>query len=414
MSAQSTYAFKARASSGEVISGTMVAESADEVSARLRAEGKFVFEIEASPLRAAPELDKKQIRRNEAAKRVRRDDVIAMCTQLSVMLETGVPLAEGLDAFRRQMERAEFRLVLEALCDDIDGGEALSSSMQKWPRVFPGMMVSLMKASEASGTLATMLGRIGEYLSKERKTVKQIKGALTYPIFMMVACVGITVFLVSFVLPRFASIYEQRQASLPAPTKFLLDISAFVTTQYFWYGPALVIAVVALTIWSRRRSGRRVMDWLRLNAPMLGSMYRHLYVTRAMRTMATLLAAGVNVLDVIDICRGVTANAYYSDLWDDMSQGVREGRQISDAIFETDLVPANVASMIAAGERSGKLPMVMEKIADFSQDELDAAVVRVTVFIEPLMIVFMGIVIGGVATALLLPIFQMGKVMAGS
>ena len=414
MSAQSTYAFKARASSGEVISGTMVAESADEVSARLRAEGQFVFEIEASPLRAAPELDKKQIRRNEAAKRVRRDDVIAMCTQLSVMLETGVPLAEGLDAFRRQMERAEFRLVLEALCDDIDGGEALSSSMQKWPRVFPGMMVSLMKASEASGTLATMLGRIGEYLSKERKTVKQIKGALTYPIFMMVACVGITVFLVSFVLPRFASIYEQRQASLPAPTKFLLDISAFVTTQYFWYGPALVIAVVALTIWSRRRSGRRVMDWLRLNAPMLGSMYRHLYVTRAMRTMATLLAAGVNVLDVIDICRGVTANAYYSDLWDDMSQGVREGRQISDAIFETDLVPANVASMIAAGERSGKLPMVMEKIADFSQDELDAAVVRVTVFIEPLMIVFMGIVIGGVATALLLPIFQMGKVMAGS
>ncbi len=414
MSAQSTYAFKARTSSGEVISGTMVAASADEVSARLRAEGQFVFEIEASPLRAAPELDKKQIRRNEAAKRVRRDDVIALCTQLSVMLDTGVPLAEGLDAFRRQMERAEFREVLEALCDDIDGGEPLSAAMQKWPRVFPGMMVSLMKASEASGTLGTMLGRVGEYLSKERKTVKQIKGALTYPIFMMVAGVCITIFLVSFVLPRFASIYEQRQASLPTPTRILLDVSDFVSTQYLWYGPMLVVALLTMIIWSRRRSGRRALDWVRLNAPMLGSMYRHLYVTRAMRTMATLLAAGVNVLDVIDICRGVTANTYYGRLWDEMALGVREGRQVSDAISESDLMPPNVASMIAAGERSGQLSVVMEKIADFSQEELDDAVARVTVFIEPLMIVFMGILIGGVATALLLPIFQMGRVMAGS
>ncbi|MCH7798647.1 MAG: type II secretion system F family protein [Planctomycetes bacterium] len=413
MSAQSTYAFKARTSSGEVVSGTMVAASADEVSARLRAEGQFVFEIEASPLRTAPELDKKQIRRNEAAKRVRRDDVIALCTQLSVMLETGVPLAEGLDAFRRQMERAEFREVLEALCDDIDGGEPLSAAMQKWPRVFPGMVVSLMKASEASGTLATMLGRVGDYLAKERKTVKQIKGALAYPIFMMVAGLGITIFLVSFVLPRFAAIYEQRQASLPTPTRILLDISEFVTTQYLWYGPMLVATGLALFIWIRRRSGRQAMDWLRLNLPMLGSMYRHLYVTRAMRTMATLLAAGVNVLDVIDICRGVTDNIYYARLWDAMALGVREGRQVSDAIFDSDLVPPNVASMIAAGERSGQLPVVMEKIADFSQEELDAAVARVTVFIEPLMIVFMGILIGGVATALLLPIFQMGKVMSG-
>ena len=286
--------------------------------------------------------------------------------------------------------------------------------MEKWPRVFPGMMVSLMKASEASGTLGTMLGRVGDYLAKERKTVKQIKGALTYPIFMMASGVGITIFLVTFVLPRFATIYEQRQASLPTPTKILLDVSEFVGTQYVWYGPMLIAALLALFIWTRRRAGRRAMDWARLSLPILGPMYRHLYVTRAMRTMATLLAAGVNVLDVIDICRGVTANIYYGGLWDEMAQGVREGRQISDAIFETDLVPANVASMIAAGERSGKLPMVMEKIADFSQDELDSAVARVTVFIEPLMIVFMGILIGGVAMALLLPIFQMGRVMAGS
>jgi type IV pilus assembly protein PilC len=411
--AQSTYAYKARTAAGEVVAGTLVATSADDVSARLRAEGQFVFEIDASPMRVLADLDEQQIRRNEAAKRVRRDDVIAFCQQLSVMLETGVPLAEALDAFRRQTARPEFRQVLDVLADDIDSGEPLSAAMEKWPRVYPGMMISLMKASEASGTMSTMLGRVGEYLAKDRRTVKQIKGALGYPLFMMASGVAITIFLMSFVLPRFARIYEQRQASLPGPTKFLLSISDFLTTQYHWYGPITLFLLITIMIWVKRPLGRRMLDWTRLRIPGIRTMYTHLYVTRVTRTMATLLSAGVNVLDVIDICRGVTGNVYYNDLWDSMERGVREGRQISDAVFKTSLVPPNVASMIAAGERSGQLPEVMAKISEFSQEELDGAVSRVTTYIEPIMIVFMGVVIGGVATALLLPIFNMGRVMSG-
>jgi type IV pilus assembly protein PilC len=411
--AQSTYAYKARNAAGEVTAGTLVATSAEEVSARLRAEGQFVFEIDASPMRMFADLDEQQIRRNEAAKRVRRDDVIAFCQQLSVMLETGVPLAEALDAFRRQTTRPEFRQVLDVLADDIDSGEPLSAAMEKWPRVYPGMMISLMKASEASGTMSTMLGRVGDYLGKDRRTVKQIKGALGYPLFMMASGVAITIFLMSFVLPKFARIYEQRQASLPAPTKFLLGISEFLTTQYLWYGPVTLFLLIATIIWVKRPLGRRMLDWIRLHIPGVRTMYTHLYVTRVTRTMATLLSAGVNVLDVIDICRGVTGNVYYDDLWDSMEQGVREGRQISDAVFKTTLVPPNVASMMAAGERSGQLPEVMAKISDFSQEELDGSVSKVTTYIEPIMIVFMGIVIGGVAMALLLPIFNMGRVMSG-
>ncbi len=413
MAAQSTYAYKARNAAGEVMAGTLVATSAEEVNARLRAEGQFVFEIDESPMRVFADLDAQQLRRNEAAKRVRREDVIAFCQQLSVMLETGVPLAEALDAFRRQTTRPEFRQVLDVLADDIDSGEPLSAAMEKWPRVYPGMMISLMKASEASGTMATMLGRVGDYLAKDRRTIKQIKGALGYPLFMMASGVAITIFLMSFVLPRFAAIYEQREASLPAPTRVLLGISEFVTTQYLWYGPALAALLVAVVIWARHPLGRRMLDWIRLSFPLLRSMYTHLYVARVTRTMATLLSAGVNVLDVIDICRGVTGNVYYDDLWDSMEQGVREGRQISDAVFKSSLVPPNVASMIAAGERSGQLPQVMEKIADFSQEELDGSVGRVTTYIEPVMIVFMGVVIGTIATALLLPIFNMGRVMSG-
>ena len=413
MSAQSTYAYKARNATGEVVKGTMLASSAEEVSTRLRADGHFVFDIDESPMRVLADLDERQIRRNEAAKRVRREDVIALFQQLTVMLETGVPLAEALNAFRRQTGRQEFKQVLEVIADDIDSGEPLSAAMEKWPRVFPTMVISLMKASEASGTLSTMLGRVANYLNKDRRTIKQIKGAVSYPLFMMFAGVAITVFLMSFVLPRFARIYEQRSASLPGPTRVLLGLSEFITTQYLWYAPLLILTLVVTVIWFRHPSGRKVGDWLKLRIPLVGTMYTHLYVTRATRTMATLLSAGVNLLDVIDICRGVTGNIYYDRLWDSMERGVREGRQISDAVFKSAIVPPNVASMISAGERSGQLAEVMERIADFSQEELDSSVTRVTAWIEPAMIVFMGVVIGSVAMALLLPIFNMGRVMSG-
>src|SRR5690606_18990243 len=193
----------------------LTASSAEEVGARLRAEGKYVLAVQENALRAAPVLDELQIRRNEAAKRVRREDVIAFCQQLSVMLETGVPLTEALDALCHQAPRREFRSVLAELRDDIESGEKLSSAMAKWPRVFPSMVISLMKASEASGTMAMMLGRVGEYLAKERRTMRQIKGALSYPAFMMTMGVIMTVFLMAVVLPRFAKIYESRSATLP-------------------------------------------------------------------------------------------------------------------------------------------------------------------------------------------------------
>lgn len=414
MSALSTYAFRARDSKGEIVTGQMSASSAAEVGARLRAEGKYVLSVDDRALRATAELDTDQIRRNEAAKRIKREDVIAFCQQLSVMLETGVPLAESLDAFCVQVKRREFRQVLEVIRDDIHSGEPFSRTMAKWPRVFPGMMVSLMKASEASGTMALMLGRVGEYLAKERRTLKQIKGALAYPLFMMFSGVAITVFLVAFVLPRFAKIYAQRSASLPTPTKILLAISEFVTQEYLIYGPTLFVVVVSLLVWIKRPSGRRTLDWIKLHTPILRVMFGQLYLTRAARTMATLLSAGVNLLDIIDLCRGVTRNVYYDALWSRMEQGVRDGKQMSEAVFESKIIPPNVASMIASGERSGRLAQVMERIAGFSEEELDAAVKQVTAYIEPCMIIFMGLMVGGVAMALLLPIFSMGKVLSGT
>jgi type IV pilus assembly protein PilC len=413
MSAQSTYTYKARDADGTVVTGSLVADSPEDVGARLRSNGKFVLSVSQNAMRPTVSLDADQIQRNEAAKRVQREDVITFCQQLSVMLETGVPLSEALDVICGQNPSRDFRKVLEALREDLYAGEPFSSAMAKWPRVFPGMMLSLMKASEASGTMALMLGRIGDYLARERRTVKQIKGALTYPTFMIFCGLAVTVFLMAFVLPRFAQIYASRSASLPVPTRVLIAVSDFLNTQYMYYGPVLVVGLVVGALWLRSAAGRRAKDWLRLNVPAVRTMYGQLYISRTARTMSTLLSAGVNLLDIIDICRGVTNNVYYDEMWDAMAAGVHEGGQLSDAVLDAPFIPSSVASMIGAGERTGRLSEVMERIAEFSEEELERAVRQVTTFIEPVMILIMGVVIGGVAVALLLPIFGMSQVMAG-
>ena len=413
MTIQSTFAFKARDHSGNVVTGTMVAGNAAEVGTRLRAEGKFVLAVDDNPLRAGAELDHAQVRRSEAARRVKREDVIAFSQQLSVMLETGVPLDDALNSFARQTPSKEFRQVLEVVKIDIEGGETFSVALTKWPRVFPRMMVSLIRASEASGTLALMLGRVGRYLDKERRTLRQIRGALSYPMFMMGAGLILSAFLLVFILPRFAQIYESRSSSLPAPTKILLAVSTFFTTEYMYYGPAVVLIAIAAFLFFRRPAGKRTADWLRLNVPLLRTMYTQLYVTRSASTMSTLLTAGVNLLDIIEICRGITNNACFDEVWTHMEAGVRDGKQISDAVAASRHMPPHVAAMISSGERSGRLDQVMERIAEFSEQELDAIVKQVSSYIEPIMIIFMGFVIGGVAMALLLPIFRMGSVMSG-
>jgi type IV pilus assembly protein PilC len=410
--AKSTYAYRVRDAAGQVSTGTLVASSSDEVGARLRSEGKIVLSVEEHGLQAAS-LDPVQIRRAEAARRVRKDDVIGFCQQLSVMLETGVPLTEALDSFCSQSGSPAFRQVLEVMRDDIHAGDPISVAMSRWPRIFPTMIVSLMKASEASGTMAVMLGRVGEYLSKERRTLRQIRGALAYPMFMVVIGLVLTVFLMTFVLPRFSALYASRGASLPTPTRVLMGISEFLIHQWMFHLPAFALIIAGTMFWLRTASGRYAVDWARLHVPILRSLYSQVYLTRSARTMATLFMSGVNLLDIISICRGVTNNKLYDRLWSHVEQSIRDGRQISEALHGDPLIPPSVSSMIAAGERSGRLADVMGRIAQYTEEELDATVKQVTTIIEPLMICFMGLLVGGIALALLLPIFSMGKVVTG-
>ena len=414
MLAKETFAWKARDLHGRELTGSQVAINEDEVASVLRTQGLFVTAIDPEPLMQGEEdVVKDDIMTAIAQRRVKQDDVIAFCQQLAVMLETGVPLSESLESLSKQTKHKEFRDVLNSVHSDICGGDALSTALARRKRVFPRIVVSLVRASELSGTLPMMLERVASYLSRERKTIREVKGAMTYPMIMGFTAIVVTSLIVTFVLPRFAKIYEMRSATLPMPTKILMGISDGLLGTWMYWIPALIAMSISAVLWHKTSSGRNVFDWLKLKTPVVGPMFSQLYTTRASRTLSTLLAAGVGVLDAIGICRDVTDNVQFDRLWTDMENNVRNGHALSDAVFESPYVPSYVASMMASGERSGKLSAVMDRVAIFTDEELESRVKSVSAMIEPLMILVMGGVVGGVAIAMLLPIFSMSKIISG-
>lgn len=403
-----TFTYKARDTRGQAVEGAVEAGTRAEALRLLDREGKTVTDIQVG----AKGIDSTEPRVRRAVSAVRREEVISFSGQLAVMLETGVPLAEALDAFVQSAKPGGLRRVVEVVADRIHGGVPFSGALTEFPRVFPNLMICLMQASEASGKMGEMLGRIAEYLAKERRTARQIKGALTYPLVMVSLAVVVTGFLVAWVLPRFAKIYESREATLPTITKVVLTGSRALITHWPWVAAALGALVGGVVLMKVFPAGRRAIDGFKLKAPVIGPMYRLFYLTRATRTLGTLLASGVPLLDAVRIVRGVTENAHWRDLWDRMDASMTTGETLAGAIAGSWLIPPAVAQMIAAGERTGRLPEVFDRIARSTETDLDEAVKSATQLIEPAMIVFMGATIGGIAIALLLPIFNVANVVA--
>ena len=403
-----TFSYQARDQSGQVVSDTIRASNRADAMRSLQRDGKVVTSIK---LGATP-VDVSQVLVRQSARQVGREEVISFAAQVGVMLETGVPLAEALKAFNSQTKSPHMRRVMTVVIDKVIGGVPFSEAIKDFPKVFPTMMVSLMRASEASGTLAPMLCRISEYLGKERKTARQIKGALTYPIAMVSIALVVTGFLVVWVLPRFAKIYESREAALPTPTKIVLGISDIVMGHSVLIISSLA-GLVALFLYLRSiSSGRWFIDLLKVRMPVIGPMFTHLYLTRACRTLGTLLGAGVTLLECVRLVRGVTNNALWERLWTDVEEAMTAGRPISGVMLESNLIPPPVAQMIAAGENTGRLPEVLDRVARTTEEDLETAVKSATQLIEPALIVFMGVTIGGIALALLLPIFTIANVMS--
>lgn len=349
--------------------------------------------------------------------KVKRTDLIMFTTELSVMLDSGVVLSDALDCFADQAENETFKTIILDVAEVVKSGENFSKALSSYPRVFNSMFISMVKASEHSGRMSEMLNVLSGYLNFEMETRKRIKGALTYPFMMAMMAVAATGTLMFFVLPRFMRIYETRGAALPKITQILVGFSKILGN--FRLMTAIVTGIVLLSItlyyWSRTVTGRRAIDAIKIYTPVLGTMFRDMVVTRSMRIMATMINTGVKLLDSIQVVQGSCENYYFQQLWAGVNDKIRDGYQLSESLQIThgaDLIAPGVIQMLRAGEKSGKLGEVCDKISVFYEKKLEASIKSVMALIEPLMITILGIIIGTIVIALLLPVFRISSVIA--
>ncbi len=354
--------------------------------------------------------------------KVKQTDLVMFTTQLAVMLDSGVVLSDALDAIVEQSEEGTLKWIISDVSEVVKSGENFSKALSDYPKAFNPMFISMVKASEASGKMVGMLRVLSSYLNFEFETRKRIKAALTYPLIMAIMAVASTGTLMFFVLPRFMKIYEARGAALPKLTQILLNLSKILGDFQAMtiILTTIIFASMGLYYWAGTLMGRRVIDFLKIHTPILGTMFIDTLVTRSMRIMSTMVNTGVSLLDTIEVIQGSCQNYYFQQLWAGADKKIQDGYQLSESILismdsegcEKQLIVPGVIQMLRAGEKSGKLGEVCDKISVFYEKKLETSIRAVMAFIEPLMITILGSIIGTIAIALLLPVFRISTVIS--
>lgn len=408
------FEYTARDESGQVVSGVVSAASTDEAARLLRGERKYPVKIRQTGVAATTRTTSAAavMPRATGGTKITRAELIHLSTQLSIMIETGVTLLDALQCISRQTKSPRYKALTEDLARTVEGGSDFSAAISKHPRSFPRLYISLMRAAERSGMMSKMMLRATAYLRDEQETLRRVKGALTYPAIMLAFAVLTTGFLLAFVLPRFAAIYSSKGAALPLPTRILMTASNVLVHNWVI---VLIVTAAAATggffFW-RSEAGTWFWHTVQLRLPLFGKLFRTLHLSRGLRMMGTLAGSGVNLLDCVENTLEATGNLHYRAMWQDISGRLKQGRPMSEGLAATSLVPGDVAQMLNSGENSGKLASVMEQVATYSESELKEKVTELTRYIEPAMIITMGLIIGGVALALMLPVFTMSRVVA--
>jgi len=349
--------------------------------------------------------------------RVKMGDLILFTTQLAVMLDSGVILSDALDAIAEQAGDARFKAVILDLSQRVKGGDTFSKALCFYPNTFNSMFISMVRASEASGRMVEMLTVLTGYLSFEADTRKQIKGALTYPFIMVLMAIAATGTLMFFVLPRFMRIYAARGASLPRLTQVIVGFSR-ILGDFEIMTVIVTTAMVAgglLWYWSGTTGGRRILDAVKIRTPVIGTMFVDMVVTRSMRIMATMVNTGVRLLDAVRVIQGAVDSYHFQQLWKQVDEKIQDGYQLSESILIAEgshLISPGIIQMLRAGEKSGRLGDVCDKVSVFYEKKLQASIRNVMTLIEPLMILILGAIIGTIAIALLLPVFRISSVIA--
>lgn len=393
------YAYKVRDPRGMVLEGTIEAATPEDAGQQLRRDGFHVLELSEdtnTPLSLFP-------------RRITRAEIVYASTQLAVMIDTGIALSEALNSMASQEVNPSLKRVLQEMCKDVEQGEDFSAALAKHPKQFDKTYVSLIKASEATGTMGPMLERIATYLRKELESKAKVRAALAYPMVMLVLAVVVTIFLLTYVMPQFAPMFASRGTKLPLPTKVMMAVSNVLVNQWYWCVAGAAAVIGGLMYGLRTEQGRRIWDGIKINAPLLGPMSRKVAIGRSIRTLGTMMGSGIPVLDALKLSADVSGNYYYEQMWSYVSQQVVEGQQIHESLAGNPLFPQMLVQMVSAGERTGRLGQVLERVSDFYEQEVETSLKGLTAMLEPIMITVMGGVVGTIGMAIMLPIFSLSK-----
>ncbi len=339
-------------------------------------------------------------------------DILSFTSQLAVMIRAGISIRAAIEGIADQAANPKFKAILNQMRKDVESGKQFSDALNRYPKIFSPLYINMVKASELSGGFSKMLDRIAEYLAQQIETRSMVIGAMIYPLIIGLMAISTTIFLLTFVLPRFMVIFKGHEEALPTPTKVLLAMSSFMTN--YWY---VLLAAVVAAIWGfflliKTDWGRTWFDKAKLTIPIFKKLFRALYINRSLHTMGQLINAGVPILDTISITADIAGNVLYRRMWRAVFTAVKQGKKISQPLLKSPLLPKSVIQMINAGEESGKLGEVLDEVSDFYAKELKSVIKTCTAMIEPLMIVLMGGMVGFIAMSIILPIFKLSQIMA--
>lgn len=368
----------------------------------------------AVSVKAAQALAKQQSLEKKAKKyKLPMGELAIFTQQLASLLSAGLPLVQCLEALQDQTEDPAFRIIIRDVRLDISSGNSFSSAVRKFPNAFNNLFVSMVEAGEASGGLSEILGKVASYFESTVRLTKKVKSAMTYPIAVIGLAIALVNVLLIFVIPVFAAMFADFGAKLPAPTQFLIDLSNFMKAYWWLLGGGSYAVYFVGSKYVATPKGRRQKDQFLVKAPIFGNLIHKIALSRFCRTYATLIRSGVPILRTLEIVAAASGKVQVEDACLEISKHVSQGGQVSEVLATNTFFPPMMKHMVKAGEATGNVDGMMTKISDFYDVECEATVAALTSLIEPLLIVFLGVVVGGIVMAMFLPIFQLGAVAGG-
>jgi len=397
----SIFEYKARGKDGKVVKGILEEVSRDRVGQSLHGQGLIVLSI----------VEKKGGLRKVTSGKVKPEEIVIFSRQLTTLIESGISLVQALEILTEQITNPYFSQVTRTLLGHIREGSAFHVALSKYPRVFSDFYVNMVKAGEASGKLGDILQRVSGYIEDMLKLQRKIKSALAYPTIVIIMALLITGFLILKVIPTFKGMFDTLGGQLPLPTQILINVSDFSRRYFLLFSAGLVFAGLSFKRFAASAVGKRRIDQQLLKLPIVGELIKKIAVAKFCRTFATLVSSGVPILSSLDIVGHTAGNKVVEDAVINAKKFVQEGEFISEPLARSAAFPPMVIRMIAVGEKTGRLEDMLQKIASFYEDEVDNAVASLTSIIEPLIIGFLGIVIGGIVVSLFLPIIKITQLI---